>query len=168
VAYGATSGKLFIAGQAGERFAVRNSGATAVVEGLGQHGCEYMTGGIVAVLGPLGLNFGSGMTGGLAYTLRSEIENVLNLEFVQPHELEVAEEHHLRHLLELHVAHTGSPKAFRLLLHKSPLPFVRIQPVHFQGSLEMLWNKVAPLADHLAPVPAGLLHTGAGAAPHYA
>src|ERR1700681_3558726 len=123
VLYGATSGQLYIAGRAGERFAVRNSGAIAVVEGLGQHGCEYMTGGIVAVLGPLGLNFGSGMTGGLAYTLRSEIENVLNLEFVQPLELEVAEEHHLRHLLELHVAHTGSPKAFRLLLHKSPLPF---------------------------------------------
>jgi glutamate synthase (ferredoxin) len=168
VAYGATSGQLFIAGQAGERFAVRNSGAIAVVEGLGQHGCEYMTGGIVAVLGPLGLNFGSGMTGGLAYTLRSEIENVLNLEFVQPFDLEVAEEHHLRQLLELHVAHTGSPKAFRLLLHKSPLPFVRIQPVHFQGSLEMLWNKVTPLADPLASVPAALLQAGTSAAPHYA
>ena len=72
VLYGATSGQLFIAGQAGERFAVRNSGAVAVVEGVGQHGCEYMTGGIVAVLGPIGLNFGSGMTGGLAYILRSE------------------------------------------------------------------------------------------------
>src|SRR5882762_1989267 len=64
--YGATSGQLFIAGQVGERFAVRNSGAIAVVEGVGQHGCEYMTGGIAAILGPVGLNFGSGMTGGLA------------------------------------------------------------------------------------------------------
>jgi glutamate synthase (NADPH/NADH) large chain len=65
--YGATGGKLFAAGQAGERFAVRNSGAIAVVEGLGDHGCEYMTGGVVVVLGPTGVNFGAGMTGGLAF-----------------------------------------------------------------------------------------------------
>src|SRR4029077_8841926 len=70
--YGATSGRLFISGRAGERFAIRNSGALAVVEGIGQHGCEYMTGGVVLVIGPLGLNFGSGMTGGLAYVLRAE------------------------------------------------------------------------------------------------
>jgi glutamate synthase (ferredoxin) len=65
--YGATAGSLFAAGRAGERFAVRNSGATAVVEGVGDHGCEYMTGGIVAVLGRVGINFGAGMTGGLAW-----------------------------------------------------------------------------------------------------
>ncbi len=63
--YGATSGKLFAAGRAGERFAVRNSGAVAIVEGVGDHGCEYMTGGLVSVLGETGLNFGAGMTGGL-------------------------------------------------------------------------------------------------------
>jgi len=67
--YGATGGKLFAAGQAGERFAVRNSGATAVVEGAGDHCCEYMTGGVVAVLGATGHNFGAGMTGGFAYVL---------------------------------------------------------------------------------------------------
>src|SRR6185437_915077 len=67
--YGATSGKLYAAGRAGERFAVRNSGATAVVEGVGDHGCEYMTGGVVAVLGRVGMNFGAGMTGGLAWVL---------------------------------------------------------------------------------------------------
>src|SRR6516164_3519326 len=100
VLYGATSGQLYIAGQAGERFAVRNSGAVAVVEGVGQHGCEYMTGGIVAVLGPVGLNFGSGMTGGLAYILRSQAEQVLSLEFVQTYELEEREELQLRYLLE--------------------------------------------------------------------
>ena len=87
VLYGATSGQLYVAGQAGERFAVRNSGAVAVVEGVGQHGCEYMTGGVAAILGPVGLNFGSGMTGGLAYLLRSEADHVLNLEFVQAQEL---------------------------------------------------------------------------------
>ena len=67
--YGATSGRLFAAGRAGERFAVRNSGATAVVEGVGDHGCEYMTGGTVVVLGRVGMNFGAGMTGGLAWVL---------------------------------------------------------------------------------------------------
>ena len=82
VLYGATSGRLYVAGRAGERFGVRNSGALAVVEGVGQHGCEYMTGGVAMILGPLGLNFGSGMTGGLAYVLRAEAEDVLHREFV--------------------------------------------------------------------------------------
>ena len=81
VLYGATSGQLYVAGRAGERFGVRNSGALAVVEGVGQHGCEYMTGGVALILGPLGLNFGSGMTGGLAYVLRAEAEDVLHREF---------------------------------------------------------------------------------------
>ena len=67
--YGATSGKAFIEGVAGERFAVRNSGAIAVVEGVGDHGCEYMTGGRVAILGPTGKNFAAGMSGGIAYVL---------------------------------------------------------------------------------------------------
>jgi len=169
VLYGATSGELFIAGQAGERFAVRNSGAVSVVEGVGQHGCEYMTGGIVAVLGPVGLNFGSGMTGGLAYVLRSEAEHVLNLEFVQPYELEEAEEHELRRLLQTHVAHTGSPRAFRLLLQKASLPFVRIQPVHFQGTLEKTWRIFAAQPGNVLPAaPAGLLAVSKGLVPHYA
>src|SRR5690242_777050 len=73
VLYGATAGELYIAGQAGERFAVRNSGALAVVEGVGQHGCEYMTAGISVILGPVGLNLGAGMTGGLAYVLRGPL-----------------------------------------------------------------------------------------------
>ena len=73
VLYGATSGELYVAGRAGERFAVRNSGALAVVEGVGQHGCEYMTAGVVVILGPAGMNLGAGMTGGLAYALRDSI-----------------------------------------------------------------------------------------------
>src|SRR5208337_4201537 len=149
VLYGATSGQLFIAGQVGERFAVRNSGAIAVVEGVGQHGCEYMTGGIAAVLGPVGVNFGSGMTGGLAYILRSEAEHVLNLEFVQAHELEGGEEHQLRRLLESHLALTDSHIAFRLLALRSPLPFVRIQPIHFQGTVQTAWQ-VVPAAEPYA------------------
>ncbi len=163
VLYGATSGQLFIAGQAGERFAVRNSGAVSVVEGVGQHGCEYMTGGIAVVLGPVGLNFGSGMTGGLAYLQRSVAEHVLNLEFVQPFELEQTEERDLRRLLEMHVAETGSPVAFRLLMQNSMLPIVRVQPIHFQGTLETAWRFLpqvhagsfpAPTSDLLAAPPA--------------
>jgi glutamate synthase (ferredoxin) len=154
VLYGATSGQLYVAGQAGERFAVRNSGAVAVVEGVGQHGCEYMTGGIVAILGRLGLNFGSGMTGGLAYVLRSEADQVLNLEFVQPHDLEEDEETHLRTLLQNHHALTASPRALRLLSSKRHLPFVRVQPLHFQGTVEAAWQSVAPyLQEFVSAVP---------------
>src|SRR6266849_6560083 len=169
VLYGATSGQLFVAGQAGERFAVRNSGAVSVVEGVGQHGCEYMTGGLVAVLGPVGLNFGSGMTGGLAYLLRSEAADVLNSEFVNTYELAAREERNLRRLLELHAAHTGSPRASRLLASRSALPFVRVQPIHFQGTLETAWKVIAIPAEEFLPtaIPAA---QGASAAssPNYA
>ena len=93
VLYGATSGKLFIAGRAGERFAVRNSGALAVVEGVGHHGCEYMTAGVVIILGPAGMNLGSGMTGGLTYILRDALHDEnYNHEFVRPAEIGESEE----------------------------------------------------------------------------
>jgi len=169
VLYGATSGQLHVAGQAGERFAVRNSGAVAVVEGVGQHGCEYMTGGIVTVLGPIGLNFGSGMTGGLAYIPRCEAEQVLNLEFVQAHELEDDEESHLRLLLESHLALTDSHIAFRLLASKAPLPFVRIQPIHLQGTVEMAWRAVpATSAESILVQAPNFLEIPERRAPHYA
>jgi len=169
VLYGATSGQLYVAGQAGERYAVRNSGAVSVVEGVGQHGCEYMTGGIVTVLGPVGLNFGSGMTGGLAYLLRSEAEQVLNLEFVQAYELEEEEEVRLRALLETHFAQTDSPVAFRLLARRSPLPFVRIQPIHLQGTVEEAWRMAPTVEANSIPLPASnFLDIPASPAPHYA
>ena len=142
VLYGATSGQLFIAGRAGERFAVRNSGALAVVEGVGQHGCEYMTGGVAIILGPVGLNFGSGMTGGLAYVLRGEIEGMLHREFVKLAEIEPQEEEWLRQALEEHVHQTHSPRAARILSRRVALPLLRVQPVHFQGSLEATWRPV--------------------------
>jgi glutamate synthase domain-containing protein 2/glutamate synthase domain-containing protein 1/glutamate synthase domain-containing protein 3 len=142
VLYGATSGQLYVAGRAGERFCVRNSGALAVVEGVGQHGCEYMTGGVVLVLGPLGLNFGSGMTGGLAYVLRAEAEDVLHKDFVVLHELEVQEEGWLRRVLEEHLYFTGSPRASRLLSRRNGLPFVRVQPVHLQSTVADTWKPV--------------------------
>src|SRR5438477_466242 len=142
VLYGATSGQLFIAGRAGERFAVRNSGALAVVEGLGQHGCEYMTGGVAIVLGPLGLNFGSGMTGGLAYVPRAEAEDVLHRDFVTLLEIDLQEESWLRRTLEEHVRLTESPRAVRLLSRREALPLMRVQPVHFQGTVEATWDPI--------------------------
>ncbi len=112
--YGATGGKIYAAGRAGERFAVRNSGAVAVVEGVGDHGCEYMTGGVVTVLGPTGLNFGAGMTGGFAYVLDMDRHFVdfYNHELIDIHR--IAAEHmeayrnHLRGTIREHVNATGS------------------------------------------------------------
>ena len=116
--YGATSGEAYIAGTAGERFCVRNSGASAVVEGVGDHGCEYMTGGRVAVLGPVGENFAAGMSGGIAYVLDQDetLTSRLNAGMVEVYDLsgrEFAEE--LRGLLTRHAEETGSPKAARIL-----------------------------------------------------
>jgi glutamate synthase (NADPH/NADH) large chain/glutamate synthase (ferredoxin) len=116
--YGATGGVLYAAGRAGERFGVRNSGAFAVVEGLGDHGCEYMTGGIVLVLGPTGRNFGAGMTGGRAYVLDLErvFEKRVNLELVQLARLEGADDvENVRTLLERHFVATKSNRALEIL-----------------------------------------------------
>ena len=115
--YGATGGRVFIAGRAGERFAVRNSGATAVVEGVGDHACEYMTGGTVVVLGSIGRNFGSGMTGGVAYVCDRRRTLVVQ---TSPQHLSVealtASDHHIvRHLLETHERLTGSRLARAIL-----------------------------------------------------
>jgi glutamate synthase domain-containing protein 3 len=101
-----------------------------------------MTGGVALVLGPLGLNFGSGMTGGLAYVLRAEVEDVLNLDFVGIHEVEAEEESWLRGVLEEHVHFTGSPRASRLLSRRNGLPFVRVQPVHLQATVADTWKPV--------------------------
>ena len=117
-------------------------GVVAVVEGVGQHGCEYMTRGVAIVLGPLGLNFGSGMTGGLAYVLRAEAGDVLHRDFVTLEEIEPQEEEWLRQALEEHVHHTRSPRAARMLSRRGTLPLMRVQPVHFQGSLEATWKPV--------------------------
>ncbi len=115
--YGATGGELYAAGRAGERFAVRNSGALAVVEGAGDHCCEYMTGGVVAVLGRTGLNFGAGFTGGMAYVLDRDRDFVdrYNHELIDILRInaEGFEHHrsHLQDLLETHIRHTGSAHA---------------------------------------------------------
>ncbi|WP_305829974.1 glutamate synthase large subunit [Photobacterium leiognathi] len=117
--YGATGGKLFAAGKAGERFAVRNSGTIAVVEGAGDNACEYMTGGIVAILGKTGVNFGAGMTGGFAYILDEDgdFAGRVNPELVEAlplDELNIHQEH-LRGLIDRHLQETGSCRAQEIL-----------------------------------------------------
>ena len=118
VLYGATAGKLFAAGQAGERFAVRNSGARAVVEGCGSNGCEYMTGGVAVILGPVGDNFGAGMTGGMAYVWDAD-ESFMRR--VNPDTLIITRieapwwEEELLDLVREHAAQTASPLARRIL-----------------------------------------------------
>ncbi|HEX6514774.1 MAG TPA: glutamate synthase-related protein, partial [Nocardioidaceae bacterium] len=137
IGYGATSGEMFLRGQVGERFCVRNSGATAVVEGVGDHGCEYMTGGRVVVLGPTGRNFAAGMSGGVAYVLDLDHGRV-NRELVElaPVPDDVAEE--LRDLVQRHREETGSPVA-QALLDDWPAArarFTEVMPSDFKRVLE--------------------------------
>jgi len=117
VLYGATAGELFLAGSAGERFAVRNSGATAVVEGVGSNACEYMTNGTVVVLGPFGRNIGAGMTGGEAFVHDAAglLDVRLNGQLVVAEQLDDSAAEKLRALIERHSEHTGSARAARLL-----------------------------------------------------
>ena len=115
--YGATGGELYAAGQVGERFAVRNSGATAVVEGIGDHGCEYMTGGTVVVLGATGRNFGAGMTGGVAYILdeAGTLAQRYNPQLIELRPLSVRDEARVMQLIRRHAELTGSPRANEIL-----------------------------------------------------
>jgi glutamate synthase (NADPH/NADH) large chain len=114
IGYGATGGEIFLRGKVGERFCVRNSGALAVVEGVGDHGCEYMTGGRVVVLGGCGRNFAAGMSGGIAYVLDLD-EHRVNLEMVDLDQLDHEDEEFLRDAIERHHAETGSAVAHALL-----------------------------------------------------
>jgi glutamate synthase domain-containing protein 3 len=148
--YGATSGRLFAAGSAGDRFAVRNSGAVAVIEGAGDHCCEYMTGGVVVVLGPVGRNFAAGMSNGIAYVLdeHKQLETRCNLEMVAVSELNSMDERVLRKLIQQHFHKSGSARArvilgawdaYRALFRKvapPPSPAVQaIEPVdHLQST----------------------------------
>jgi glutamate synthase (NADPH/NADH) large chain len=163
VLYGATSGECYFSGVAGERFAVRNSGATAVVEGLGDHGCEYMTGGMVVVLGQTGRNFAAGMSGGVAYVLDEEggFEKRCNLSMVAleaiPEEaaasetgeveshgrvhfnhLNQADEAALRELIEKHLRYTQSPRAKHILDNWAAyLPkFTKVMPTEYRRALQ--------------------------------
>jgi len=141
VLYGATSGRAFFRGLAGERFAVRNSGVDAVVEGVGDHGCEYMTGGHAVVLGPVGRNFAAGMSGGIAYVLDDgHFAARCNMELVDFDPLEDADEAKIRALVEEHLARTASPVAARVLEEwNEVLPrFVKVMPRDYKRALAEL------------------------------
>jgi len=142
--YGATGGQLYIAGRAGERFAVRNSGAVAVVEGTGDHACEYMTAGAVVVLGPTGINFGAGMSGGEAYVYDPDqlIGGRLNTQLVASYEPTAAQLTSLQRVLIRHLDHTGSPLAGDILgaWEETATAFRRIAPVAEVARLEALFE----------------------------
>ena len=141
VLYGATAGELFASGLAGERFAVRNSGASAVVEGVGDHGCEYMTGGVVVVLGPTGRNFAAGMSGGMAFVLDRErrFRDRCNREMVELESLVDESDIWLVYgLVERHLQATRSPLARRVLDHWPHLvpQFVKVMPTEYRRVLQ--------------------------------
>ena len=141
--YGATGGKAFINGMAGERFCVRNSGASAVVEGVGDHGCEYMTGGRAVILGPTGKNFAAGMSGGVAYVLDERHDLYLRLNKEQVQAAELTEAHdiaELRALIEEHVAATGSPRGKQILAaFQSYIPcFKKVMPRDYDRMLRAI------------------------------
>ncbi len=150
--YGATSGKAFINGVAGERFCVRNSGATAVVEGVGDHGCEYMTGGCVVVLGRTGKNFAAGMSGGIAYVLdeHHHLYRRLNKELVECGEItEQSDIERVKALIEEHVKATGSEKGKKVLADfESYLPlFKKIIPHDYKRITEEIAKNEAKGCD---------------------
>ncbi|MEO7112401.1 MAG: glutamate synthase large subunit [Polyangiaceae bacterium] len=140
VLYGATSGSAYFAGRAGERFAVRNSGANAVVEGVGDHGCEYMTAGVVVVLGSTGRNFAAGMSGGIAYVFDEDgaFRSRCNGALVEIENVG-AEDEVLRALVEAHLAHTRSEKASRILSMRDNTRalFVRVVPTEYRNALAL-------------------------------
>ncbi|MGH3724659.1 MAG: glutamate synthase large subunit [Mycobacterium sp.] len=142
ILFGATSGEVFLRGAVGERFAVRNSGAVAVVEGVGDHGCEYMTGGTVVVLGPTGRNFAAGMSGGMAYVYDpdKQLMDNLNDEMVDLDALDPDDEQVLRSLIEKHVATTDSAVGQRILADWSGQSdsFVKVMPREYRRVLKAI------------------------------
>jgi glutamate synthase (ferredoxin) len=143
VLYGATSGEAYFRGVAGERFAVRNSGASAVVEGVGDHGCEYMTGGRIVVLGSTGRNFAAGMSGGIAYVLDEAgvFPNCCNKEMVELQPLVNEEDvDEVKDLISRHQRYTGSKVAERVLIQWEKLQpkFWKVMPTDYERALKAM------------------------------
>jgi glutamate synthase domain-containing protein 3 len=140
--YGATSGEMFLRGVVGERFCVRNSGATAVVEGVGDHGCEYMTGGRAVVLGPTGRNFAAGMSGGVAYVYDADDKFLqkLNFEMVDLERLDEEDVEWLRDTVRKHYEETESPVAERILKgwHTEVRAFRKVMPKDYRRVLDAM------------------------------
>jgi glutamate synthase domain-containing protein 3 len=157
VLYGATAGRAFFRGRAGERFAVRNSGAEAVVEGVGDHGCEYMTGGLVVVLGSTGRNFAAGMSGGIAYVLDRDggFAGRCNRELVELEPIEEGDAETIRRLVQGHLDHTGSPVAAAVLagFDATLAQFVKVMPRDYKRALAELDAEGVQVDDH--PVSSG-------------
>ncbi len=146
--YGATSGEAYISGVAGERFCVRNSGVNTVIEAVGDHGCEYMTGGKVVILGPTGRNFAAGMSGGIAYILdeQGDFASRCNTSMVGLEKLEDPEEiAELRQMVQNHADYTGSKKAAKVLAHweESVTQFVKVMPKDYKRVLQAIKNALA-------------------------
>ena len=156
VLYGATSGSAFVSGLVGERFAVRNSGAIAVVEGVGDHGCEYMTGGEVVVLGPTGRNFGAGMSGGVAYVLDVDgtFHRRVNTEMVDVEPLDGDDRARVAELVRRHVEETGSTVGRSVLDPATGLAqrFVKVMPTDFKRVLEARRAAEAAGTDPIAAI----------------
>ena len=139
--YGATSGEAYINGIAGERFCVRNSGATAVVEGVGDHGCEYMTGGVALVLGKIGRNFAAGMSGGIAYILNEDLnKNHFNYEMIELETPDNQDIDLIKSLVEKHFSNTSSQIAEKIIknwkIYKDK--FIKVMPTEYKLALEKL------------------------------
>ena len=156
IGYGATSGEMYLRGLAGERFCVRNSGATAVVEGVGDHGCEYMTGGRTVVLGPVGRNFAAGMSGGVAfvYDPDGKLPVRVNAEMVELEPLDAEDFVWLRHRVERHRHETGSAVAARLLADWAPVSrsFLKVMPKDYKRVMLAAEQARADGTDDVAAV----------------
>lgn len=143
--YGATSGEAYFEGIAGERFAVRNSGALAVVEGTGEHGCEYMTGGVVVVLGKIGKNFAAGMSGGTAYIYDEDgnAECNINMDMIYIEKLSKNDEKTVLKLIKSHYSNTKSKKALRILdnFDEEVKKFIKIMPRDYESMIELIKEK---------------------------
>ena len=150
--YGATSGRGFVNGLAGQRFCVRNSGATVVVEGVGNHGCEYMTGGCVVVLGEVGANFAAGMSGGVAYVYDrfGTLARRCNTELVNLEEPDAQDLEFVRSLVEEHVRRTASPRGIKLLYQfdEASAHFVKVIPRDYERVLALVAEAEAAGATH--------------------
>ena len=141
--YGATAGEAYINGIAGERFCVRNSGAVAVVEGVGDHGCEYMTGGEAVILGKIGRNFAAGMSGGIAYIYAENgvfDDRNFNMEMIGLEDLSKDDIAHVKELIQNHISYTGSPLATQILAdwNTTQKHFIKVMPTDYKAALERM------------------------------
>jgi glutamate synthase (ferredoxin) len=161
VLYGATGGELYINGIAGERFCVRNSGAHAVVEGVGDHGCEYMTGGRAIVLGETGRNFAAGMSGGIAYVLNlsGDFSRQVNREMVDLEEMTDEDLRYVREMVRRHAHYTGSIRARQVLDNWEDMSakLVKVMPIDYKRALDEMRRQEEAAARHVEPDEAAAL-----------